>query len=33
MLALGKGGKAVVYRYRGAEDLRDHLALLLGPIQ
>ena len=33
MLALGKGGKAVVYRYRGAEDLRDHLETLMGPIQ
>ena len=33
MLALGKGGKAVVYRYRGAEDLRDHLEALMGPIQ
>ena len=33
MLALGKGGKAVVYRYRGVEDLRDHLETLMGPIQ
>lgn len=33
MLALGKGGKAVVYRYRGAETLRDHLTALMGPIQ
>ena len=33
MLALGKGGKAVVYRYRGVEDLRDHLEPLMGPIQ
>lgn len=33
MLALGKGGKAVVYRYHGAEDLRDHLEPLMGPIR
>lgn len=33
MLALGRGRRAVIYRYRGAEDLTDHLELLCRPLQ
>ena len=29
MLALGRGGRAVIYTYHGAEDLREHLGTML----